>query len=93
MILTALKSGVPLIAHINSQARLFATNWLEIVMQFPQRGHVLNIIGFNKGLNPFTNKVEEYFIVRDSFVKEKINYKVSAKKMITSLATLIKLEK
>jgi hypothetical protein len=69
------------IVSITSDAREFTKEWYE-----PLVGnlftHFLVIVGYGKGISPISNKEVEYFIVRDSFVKEPIHHKVAAHHLI-----------
>ncbi|MBK9037666.1 MAG: hypothetical protein IPL83_00620 [Bdellovibrionales bacterium] len=85
-------SGHPPIVRITSDARFESADWLTITSQGSMH-HVLNIVGYDKGIDPMTLCPTKYFIVRDSLGKKKIHYKVTANNLLRYIAGIYHISK
>lgn len=80
-------NGYPPIVQINTDARNESGEWLQF-KAFGEFEHVLNVVGYDEGVDPWTLCPTKYFIVRDSLGKRKIHYKVPAANLLSHLQSV-----
>lgn len=77
-------SGNPPIVGVDSDARIESAGWLKITSG-GLFTHVLNLVGYDEGVDPMTLCPARFFIVRDSLGKQKIHYKITAENLLAHL--------
>lgn len=84
---TLIDNGYPPIVQINTDARNESGEWLQF-KAFGEFDHVLNVVGYDEGIDPWTLCPTKYFIVRDSLGRKKIHYKVAAENLLSHLQSV-----
>jgi hypothetical protein len=77
-------SGNPPIVGVDSDSRIESAGWLTITSG-GRFTHVMNVVGYDEGVDPMTLCPTKFFIVRDSMGKQKIHYKVAAENLLEHL--------
>ena len=85
-ILSADKSMVVTIAK---DSRLITEDWVRPESS-GHYAHVINLVGYDHGLDPTDMVDKDYFIIRDSFTKVPMHYKMSAAELIPILMDIYK---
>lgn len=84
-----LSAGITPTAWIDSDKRSNFEEWTRI-----ERGggsqHLINIVGYDEGVDPSDGKRKSYFIVRDSLDKRGIHSKIPAENLLENLTGLEK---
>ncbi len=71
-----LNNGETVVVGISTDHRLFAEDWIKIEKD-SGIGHALEVIDMGMGVDPFDDQRKPYFLIRDSFVNDKIHFKVA----------------
>lgn len=85
-------SGNPPIVGVDSDSRIENAGWLKITPRGVFR-HVLNVVGYDEGIDPMTLCPTKYFIVRDSLGKQKIHYKIAANNLLDHIDGIYQISK
>lgn len=85
-------SGNPPILGVDSDARIENAGWLKITPRGVFR-HVLNVVGYDEGIDPMTLCPTKYFIVRDSLGKQKVHYKIAANNLLDHMDGIYQISK
>lgn len=85
-------SGSPPMVGIDSDVRYEREGWLQIN---PRREltHIVNVVGYDEGIDPWTLCPTKYFIVRDSLGKKKIHYKIAADNLLSHIDGMYSISK
>lgn len=85
-------SGHPPIVGVDSDARTESAGWINIKSGGAYT-HVLNVVGYNEGIDPVTLCPTKYFIVRDSMGKQEVHYKITAENLLGHLDGIYQISK
>jgi hypothetical protein len=83
--------GQPPIVEIGTDARTYVEN--HIVPKPGNVRHVLNVVGYGRGLDPQTGAEQDYFTVMDSFAPGKSTYKIAASDLLSHAKALYRITK
>lgn len=83
------QAGQGAIAFIDTEIALEQEDWVHYGCK-SEIGHAVYLLGVGRGLNPFTNKPEEYVVVRDSLRGVSREYKVPIGNFRSRLIGLMK---
>lgn len=78
-------SGYTPIVHVDTETRTESAGWFEFKSSAGGLEHVLNIVGYEEAIDPWTLCKTKVFIVRDSLGKRKIHYRVPVANLIKHL--------
>lgn len=86
-----IKGDKPPMVTIDTDVRRIAEDWVQPV-QYGSIKHIINVVGFGYGADPFTGVPGDYFIVRDSLTPTPgIHYRVRAKDLIPRITGMYKI--
>lgn len=78
-------SGYTPIVHVDTETRTESAGWFELKTSAGGLEHVLNIVGYEEAIDPWTLCKTKVFIVRDSLGKRKVHYRVPVTNLIKHL--------